>query len=135
MASGSVSVRLPDEIMAQIEQIAESRQAKVSDVVRELIVAGLGSSGEDEGIPTPAPAVMEVPWREMEERLAVLLGRVILDIGIINQMSYRRIPKEERKDLWEESARASVERLRVKLKAGDPEATKLVALARTLQGE
>lgn len=43
MASGSVSVRLPEEVLEQLDKLAEERNLKVSDVVRELIVSGLAS--------------------------------------------------------------------------------------------
>lgn len=43
MASGSVSVRLPEEVLEQLEKLAQERKQKVSDVVRELIVTGLAS--------------------------------------------------------------------------------------------
>ena len=41
MASGSVSVRLPEEVLEALEKLAEERNQKVSDIVRELIVSGL----------------------------------------------------------------------------------------------
>jgi predicted transcriptional regulator len=43
MASGSVSVRLPDEVLEQLDKLAQERKQKISDVVRELIVSGLAS--------------------------------------------------------------------------------------------
>lgn len=43
MASGSVSVRLSEEVLEQLDKLAQERKQKVSDVVRELIVSGLGS--------------------------------------------------------------------------------------------
>lgn len=51
MASGSVSVRLPEEVLERLEKLAAERKEKVSDVVRALIIAGLdrkAGSGEDE---------------------------------------------------------------------------------------
>jgi len=43
MACGSVSVRLPDEVLEQLDKLAQERKLKVSDVVRELILSGLAS--------------------------------------------------------------------------------------------
>lgn len=43
MASGSVSVRLPEEVLEQLEALTQERKQKVSDVVRELIISGLAS--------------------------------------------------------------------------------------------
>lgn len=46
MASGSVSVRLPEEVLEALNALAQERQQKVSDVVRELIVSGLALEKE-----------------------------------------------------------------------------------------
>lgn len=43
MASGAVSVRLPEEVLEQLDKLALERNQKVSDVVRELIISGLAS--------------------------------------------------------------------------------------------
>lgn len=43
MASGTVAVRLPDEVLEELQRRASVQNKKVSDVVRELIVAGLVS--------------------------------------------------------------------------------------------
>jgi uncharacterized protein (UPF0335 family) len=41
MASGSVSVRLPEEVLEELQKLAQERNEKVSDVVRDLIISGL----------------------------------------------------------------------------------------------
>ena len=41
MASGSVSVRLPEEVLETLDKLALERNQRVSDIVRELIVSGL----------------------------------------------------------------------------------------------
>jgi Arc/MetJ-type ribon-helix-helix transcriptional regulator len=46
MASGSVSVRLSEEVLEALEELAQERGQKVSDVVRELIVSGLALEKE-----------------------------------------------------------------------------------------
>ncbi len=46
MASGSVSVRLPEEVLERLDKLAHERKQKVSDVVRELIVSGLEKPGK-----------------------------------------------------------------------------------------
>ena len=41
MASGTVAVRLPDEVLEQLKKRATAENKKVSDLVRELIISGL----------------------------------------------------------------------------------------------
>jgi hypothetical protein len=41
MASNTVAVRLPDEVLEQLQKRATAENKKVSDLVRELIVSGL----------------------------------------------------------------------------------------------
>ncbi|MBX9685733.1 MAG: ribbon-helix-helix protein, CopG family [Candidatus Obscuribacterales bacterium] len=41
MASGTVAVRLPDEVLEQLQKRATAENKKVSDLVRELITSGL----------------------------------------------------------------------------------------------
>lgn len=50
MGSRAISVRLPDEVLEELEKLAAKQGSKVSDVVRELIIKGLSRqwSGESE---------------------------------------------------------------------------------------
>jgi plasmid stability protein len=43
MASNTVAVRLPDEVLEELQKRAAAQNKKVSDVVRDLIVSGLQS--------------------------------------------------------------------------------------------
>jgi len=45
MGSGSVSVRLPEEVIRELDRVARLQDRKVSDVVRDYIVAGLTGGG------------------------------------------------------------------------------------------
>jgi|AGTN01.2.fsa_nt_gi Ribbon-helix-helix protein, copG family. len=46
MTSGTVSVRLSGEVLQQLERLAQERNLKVSDLVREFITDGLSGRGE-----------------------------------------------------------------------------------------
>ena len=60
------------------------------------------------------------------ERLAKMIARVMMDIGIVNQVFYKRAAQDERDKLWESARQAAAERLKHKRKGGDPEAAELV---------
>lgn len=45
MASGTVAVRLPDEVLEELQKRAVAEKKKVSDLVRELITGGLQREG------------------------------------------------------------------------------------------
>lgn len=45
MASATVAVRLPDEVLEELQKKAAARNKKVSDYVRELIVSDLRGKG------------------------------------------------------------------------------------------
>lgn len=46
MASGTVAVRLPDEVISELQKIAAAQNIKVSDVVKDLITNGLAQQGK-----------------------------------------------------------------------------------------
>lgn len=46
MASNTVAVRLPDEVLEELQKRAAAEKRKVSDVVRDLIVRGLNADGK-----------------------------------------------------------------------------------------
>ncbi len=50
MASGTVAVRLPDEVLEELQKRATAENKKVSDLVRELIASGLQQTGNDPAI-------------------------------------------------------------------------------------
>jgi hypothetical protein len=62
MASGTVTVRLPEEVIGQLQKRADAENKKMSDLVRELIIGGL------------APQVVESPTQDMTQVLNYLEG-------------------------------------------------------------
>lgn len=62
---------------------------------------------------------MEYNRRKDTERLAKMSARVMMDVGIINQVFYKRAAKEERVALWTEAQQSAAERLKHKRKGGD----------------
>jgi hypothetical protein len=71
-------------------------------------------------------SLLEKRLRKMEDRLAKMISRTMIDIGIVNQVFYKRASKEERDKLWDAAKTAALERLRFKRKDGDQEATGVI---------
>ena len=60
------------------------------------------------------------------ERLAKMTARVMMDIGIVNQVFYKRAAEDERDELWASARQSAADRLRHKRKGGGPEATEIM---------
>ncbi len=75
MASGTVAVRLPDEVLAELQERAEKEKKKVSDLVRELIVSGLAKNKERDQDAAAGVAGSEVVARL--DRLDKQLGQAL----------------------------------------------------------
>ena len=69
---------------------------------------------------------LEASHQKDTERLAKMIARVTMDVGIINQVFYKRAAESERDALWGAARQAATERLKHKRKGGDPEATELM---------
>jgi len=78
MASTSVSVRLPDEIMEKLEAQAKAEGIKVSDVVRRMIEAGLKPGGNADN------STISVRIDKLEETIRALLG--VEDVSVLNRL-------------------------------------------------
>lgn len=48
MAFKNLSLRIPEEALAELEKLAQDRKKKVSDVARELIIEGLKNSSQND---------------------------------------------------------------------------------------
>jgi plasmid stability protein len=79
MASNTVAVRLPDEVLEELQKRAAAEKKKVSDVVRDLIVSGLKADGKPDG------GVME-ELQKLEE-LGMLATKAALKAQFLANMS------------------------------------------------
>ena len=79
MASGTVAVRLPDEVLEELQQRAAKENKKVSDLVRELIVSGLAKTkGKDQ---CAAGGEILARFDKLEKRLGQALEKKEKDDG------------------------------------------------------
>jgi hypothetical protein len=69
---------------------------------------------------------VEQQRRRDVDRLAKLIIRATVDVGILNQVFYKRAAKEERDKLWDAAKTAALERLKFKRKDGDSEVTEVL---------
>lgn len=79
MASNTVAVRLPNEVLEELQKRAAAEKRKVSDVVRDLIVSGLKADGE--------PATGMIEGLQKLEQLGLLATKAALKAQFLANMS------------------------------------------------
>ncbi|MBX9725409.1 MAG: ribbon-helix-helix protein, CopG family [Candidatus Obscuribacterales bacterium] len=140
--SPEISVRLTLSDYARLNDLSISRHATKTDLVREAVIQYLDrieSKMEEQVSDRVTARLSEIEKRLIGEqkkgieRLAKISSRCLIDLGIINQVLYRRADKETRDKLWEAARQGSLNRLGVGKKQGDPDAAELASNA--LSGE
>lgn len=122
-----IRTRLAVEDRVRFEQICRAEGVTETELARRALLAFL--DGYEKGAQASARdrladvlAAGEEARRKDTDRLAKMLARLTIDVGIINQVFYKRAAKEDRDKLWESARNSSIERLTAKRKGGDEEA-------------
>lgn len=79
MANDTVAVRLPDEVLEELQKRAAAQKKKVSDVVRDLIVSGLKADGE--------PTTGTIEGLQKLEQLGLMATKAALKAQFLANMS------------------------------------------------
>lgn len=83
MASGTVAVRLPDEVIDELQKIAAAQNKKVSDVVKDLIASGLARQGKGD-----QDAIMDLSAKiETVEKIGRMATKAALKAQFLANMS------------------------------------------------
>lgn len=83
MASGTVAVRLPEEVIDELQKIAAAQNKKVSDVVKDLIASGLARQGKiDQGADIDLEGKMQTL-----EKLGLIATKAALKAQFLANMS------------------------------------------------
>lgn len=123
-----IRTRLAVEDRVRFEQICRAEGVTETELARRALLAFIDAY--DKGAQASARdrlaevlAASEEARRKDTDRLAKMMARLTIDVGIINQVFYKRAAKEDREKLWESARTASIARLTHKRKGGDEEAT------------
>ena len=127
-----IRTRLSVADRLKFEQICRAEGASETDLARRALLEFIDRYDQEPEQKTrdklaEVLEAMEYNRRKDTERMAKMSARVMMDVGIINQVFYKRAAKEERVALWTEAQQSAAERLKHKRKGGDPEATELVS--------
>jgi len=134
-----IRTRLSTGDRQRFEQICQKEGKTEAEIARAALLKYLDAydQGEKDQERDRLADVLEKLFEEQRsggEHLTNMVMRVMVDVGLINQVFYKRAAEDERDSLWKAAKASSVERLRHKRKGGDPEAAGYVAELESREG-
>ena len=129
-----LNTRLAAEDYLKLETVCRLENKTKTEILRKALLSyldGYEQRAEDQTRDRLAQALeaMTAAHKKDTERIAKMVARVMMDVGIVNQVFYKRAGKDERDALWDSAKSAALQRLQQKKKGGDPEATEIVSSA------
>lgn len=114
-----VTTRLSANDQARLDEICKLEGKTQTEVVRRAIVEMLDR--QEQGMAAEIKDKLAERLKKMEDRMAALLARNNLDIGIIYQILWLRSDPEKRDKLWEVARKYAIARSSKALVQGDQE--------------
>jgi hypothetical protein len=133
-----LNTRISAEDLTKLEAICRAEGKTKTEILRKAVLLYLDGYEQKaeaakrdrlaEAIESMTKAIegLATGQKNSTERLAKMIARTMMDVGIVNQVFYKRAAKDERDTLWGSARQAAIERLKHKKKDGDPEATELM---------
>ncbi len=126
-----LNTRLSAADYVKLEQVCRAEGKTKTEILREALLQYLDRYDQDVEVAArdrlaETLLAVEASRRKDTERLAKLMARTLMDVGILNQVLFRRAAADERDKLWEAARQGAAERLKRKRKGGDPEATEIM---------
>lgn len=133
-----LNTRLAAEDLTKLEAVCRAEGKTKTEILRKAVLLYLDGYEQKaeaakrdrlaEAIESMTKAIegLATGQKNSTERLAKMIARTMMDVGIVNQVFYKRAAKDERDALWASARQAATERLKHKKKDGDPEATELM---------
>ncbi len=133
-----LNTRLSAEDLVKLENVCRAEGKTKTELLRKAVLIYLDSydrKAEEakrdrlaEAMESMVSAIKGLSKGQSEstERLAKMAARVMIDVGTMQQVFYKRASDKDRDDLWDEARKKALERLRKKRKGGDPEASEIV---------
>jgi len=133
-----LNTRLAAEDLAKLETVCRVEGKTKTEILRKAVLKyldGYEQKAEEakrdrlaEAIESMAEAIrlLGAEQKKGTERLAKMTARAMMDIGIVNQVFYKRAAEDERDELWAAARQSAADRLKHKRKGGDPEATEIM---------
>lgn len=108
-----IFIRLHPEDQARLDLKCKSEGRKRPEIIRKALTEYLDRI--EKGETDQRESKLEKRLKKMEDRLAGLLARGNIDIGVILDIIYRNMPEDRRDELLKTAHKKSVTRLRRKL--------------------
>lgn len=108
-----IFIRLHPEDQARLDLKCKAEGRKRPEIIRKALTEYLDRLDAEQQ--DHREAKLERRLKKMEDRLAGLLARGNIDIGVILDIIYRNMPEERRDELLKTAHKKSVTRLRRKL--------------------
>ena len=133
-----LNTRLAAEDLVKLEAVCRAEGKTKTEILRKAVLIYLDNYEQKaeaakrdrlaEAIEGMSEAIRHLAddQKKGTERLAKMTARVMMDIGIVNQVFYKRAAEDERDELWASARQSAAERLKHKRKGGDPEATEIM---------
>lgn len=126
-----LNTRLSASDNIKLEIVCKQEGITKTELLRKAVLQYLDR--QDQGVEESARDRLAVVLEKMAkqqkgdtERLAKMIARTMMDIGIVNQVFYKRAAPDERNELWSAARQAAADRLKQKRKGGDPEAAEII---------
>lgn len=108
---------LSPEDFSKFSEMADQKQITQAELFREAIMFYI--EHQDRLQSEEKDSKLESRLRKMEERLAGLLARTAIDVGVVYNMVWRNMPEAEREKTFKSAYRQAVERIKQKLTDDD----------------
>ncbi len=119
-----ITTRLNQLDNDRFEQLCVTNGKTRTQVAREALLAYIdGNTKVEESAIKDALAER---LKKMEDRMAALLARVSMDVGIVNQVLWVRTDPSQRDSVWSAATKYASKRLHTKLAGGDMEIKELI---------
>jgi hypothetical protein len=108
-----IETRLSIESYRRFDELSRARGKTRTEVAREALLLFLDH--EDKLREDSRESVLEKRMRKMEDRMASLMVRTAIDVGMVFNLMYRNMDPENRADAIAWAYNGAVERLKKKL--------------------
>lgn len=119
-----VQTRLHRDDIERFRQIAATKATTNADLLREAVRFYLDNYEQSKG--NERDSKLEIRLKKMEDRIAGLMARLSIDVGVIYDLIWRNLDAEDKDKVWGDAYKQSVKRLQKKIRGVEAEVRDLM---------